>query len=167
GDEERHAELGLDSVREEVDDLDVDVRDVEVARDAELRLSCLQEAEGALDGLLHRPGHAAGQLELAGTVRDGDFDAVQADGTVGCNARAVYGARSEGIGGDEIATALLGHADELLLARLVVRVAEGRVVVLEGAHLLELLLHPAAAFYCQLEDLAQLVARDLAVREED
>src|SRR5690606_18762462 len=113
GDEERHAELGLDSVREEVDDLDVDVRDVEVARDAELRLSCMQEAEGALDGLFHRPGHAAGELELAGTVRDGDFDAVQSDGAVGRNARAVYGARSEGISGDEIATALLGHANEL------------------------------------------------------
>jgi hypothetical protein len=70
GDEERDAELGLDAVREEVDDLDVDVGGVEVAGDAEARLLGLEVAEGPLDRLLHRAGHAAGELELAGAARD-------------------------------------------------------------------------------------------------
>ena len=80
---------------------------------------------------------------------------------------AVDGSRSERVGGDEVAAALLGHADEPLLAGLVVRVAEGRLVVLEGAHLLELLLHPAAALDGELEDLGQVLLRDLAVRVEN
>jgi hypothetical protein len=109
-------------LREEVDDLDVEVGGVEVARDAQLGLLRLQVAEGALDRLLHRAGHAAGELELAGAARDGDLDAVEADGAVGGDARAVDGAGGQRVGGDEVAAALLGHADELLLAGLVVRV---------------------------------------------
>jgi hypothetical protein len=50
-----------------------------------------------------------------------------------------------------------GTPTKLLLARLGPRVAERRLVVLERAHLLELLLHPAPALERELEHLGQLV----------
>ena len=167
GDEERHAHLGLDAIREQVDDLDVHVGVVEVTRDAQIALLRLNVAEGSLDRLLHRTGHAAREPHLPGARRDRDLEAVEAHRSVRRDARRVDRTGCQRVGGDEVASALLGHSDELLLAGLLQRVAEGRVVVLEGAHLLELLLHAAAAFERELENLGELVLRYLAMREED
>ena len=49
---------------------------------AELALLRLQVAERALDRLLHGSRDAAGELQLARAGRDGDLDAVEADGAV-------------------------------------------------------------------------------------
>jgi len=51
----------------------------------------------------------------------------------------------------------------VLLAGLVVEVAERCVVVLEGAHLLELLLHPASPLDGDLDQLRHVIPRNLAV----
>ena len=80
-------------------------------------------------------------------------------------ARRVHRARRQRVGRDEVPAALLGHADEALLAGLLQRVAEGRVVVLERAHLLELLLHAPPPLHRELEDLGELLLRHLAVRD--
>jgi len=49
------------------------------------------------------------------------------------------------VSGDEVAPALFGHAHKTFLASLDIDIREGRLVILEGAHLLQLLLDAAAA----------------------
>ena len=99
--------------------------------------------------------------------RERHLEAVEAHRSVRSDARRVDRARRKRVGGDEVAAALLGDSDELLLAGLLQRVAERRLVVLEGAHLLELFLDAATSFEGELEDLRELLLRDLSVREED
>ena len=54
-DEERNADLGLKPVIQEVDYLDVKVRRVDLAADAEIGLAGEQVAEGPIDGLFGHP----------------------------------------------------------------------------------------------------------------
>ena len=79
----------------------------------------LQVAERPLDRLLHRARDAAGHLELARARRERHLEAVQADRAVGRHAGGVDGPGRQRIGRDQVAAALLGHADEPLLAGLV------------------------------------------------
>ena len=59
GHEHRDTDLGLDPICEQIDDFDVKVGRVEVARDTQVALLRLQDAEGTLHRLLHRAGHTA------------------------------------------------------------------------------------------------------------
>ena len=143
------------------------VRGVKVARDAELGLLRLDVAESSLHRFLHRSGNAAGHLQLPGSARNRNLQTVEADRSVGRYAGGVDGSGRQRIGGDQVAPSLFGNADEPLLAGLLERVAERCLIILEGAHLLELLLHAPPTFKSQLENLRELFLRHLAVREED
>ena len=140
---------------------------VQFLRDRQIALLSQHVAEGAIDGFLGRAGDAAGRLQLAVPDCDRHLDAVHPDGAVRANRRGVDASRRERIGRDQVAAALLRHADEALFAGVQISVAEGRVVVLKGAHLLELFLHPAPAFHGELEQFRQLLLGCLAVRIDD
>src|SRR5262249_49102126 len=133
----------------------------------ELHLLRGQVAEGPLDRLLRRSRHAASRLQLAVADRNADLDAVQTHRSVAADRACVNRTWRERIRREQIATALLRHADEMFLAGLLVLVTERSLIVLERAHLLELLLDPAPPFQGQLQDFAQLGRRWLPVRIQD
>ena len=135
----------FDLVPEEINDLDVEVRGIHLAADAEGALVCEQVAEGTVDRLLHGSRDTAGRFELAGSGRDRDLDAIHAHSSIATHRRTVDGARSQRVWRNQIFATLLRNANELLLTGLADLVAERGLVVLEGAHLLELLLDPAAS----------------------
>lgn len=64
-------------------------------------------------------------------------------------------------------SALLCNADKLLLTALIDQIAKRRLVVLERAHLLQLLLDPAPTLQGKLQQLGQVFLRDLPVRMQD
>jgi hypothetical protein len=66
----------------------------------------------------------------------------------------VDGAGGQWIGGDHVAAALFGDTDESLFPSVVVDVGERGLVVLERAHLLQLLFDPATTFNGDLTNSA-------------
>ncbi len=127
----------------------MEVRGIDLPAHAERRLAGEEVAEGTAHRLLHRPADAAGRFQFSCPRREADLYPVRADGAVGADGRGVDRPGWQWVGRDEIAPTLLGHANEVLLAGLADHVAEGGLIVLEGAHLLELLLHSSPAFQRQ------------------
>src|SRR5690606_23493030 len=131
---------------------DVKVRIVNLTAQSKVDLLRAEVTEGSADGLLHRPSYSAGRLKFSGAAGNGHFQPIQADRAVGADRARVDGTRCEWIGGNEIASTLLGHADELVFPGGLVVVAERRLVVLERSHLFELFLDAPSALYRVLDE---------------
>lgn len=151
-------------VAEKVDGLDVEVGHVYLLANAHLYLLAHQVGERPLDRLLHHAFHTPGDLQLARPRRAADLQPVQANLPLVVHRSGVHGAGGQRVRGDHVAPALFGNADELLLAGVVVDQGEAGLVVLEGAHLLQLLLHPATAFEGQFDQFTQLLLGELPER---
>ena len=61
-DEKGNADLGFNAVAKQVDGFDMQIRCVQITRDAELGLLCLDIAECALNRLFHSPRDTARHL---------------------------------------------------------------------------------------------------------
>src|SRR6266568_8998068 len=94
------------------------------------------------------------------------FETVEPDLTLIIHGSRVHGPRCKGIRGNHVSTALFRDANEAFLPGITVNVRERGLMILEGAHLLELLLDTPAPFKGQLYQFGQLFLRHLAVRIE-
>src|SRR5688572_2791687 len=102
---------------------------VDGLREAELLLSGAEISERAVEGLLHHPVDPTGDLEFPGSGGGADLQTVEADPALIIDRGRVDAARRQRVRRDQVASALLGDADELLLERLRVQVREGGLVV--------------------------------------
>src|SRR2546425_458373 len=109
---------------------------VDLAGNTEGGLVRQQIAKGAGDGFLDGASDPTGGPALAGPRGQAHFHTVESHRPIAAHGGGVDGPRWERIGGDQVAAALLGDTNEMLLARLIDEVAKGCLIVLEGTHLL-------------------------------
>src|SRR4029450_6513659 len=105
--------------------------------------------KGTLHGFLHGAFDATGDSELARARCRAHFETVEADLALIIHRSRVHRPRCERIRGNHVSTSLFREANEAFLPRIAVNVGERGLVILEGAHLLELLLDTPTPFQGQ------------------
>ena len=143
--------IGGDTVGEQIDGFNVNIRGIKNTGDTHLHLMALEVRKSPVDGFLHAPLYPPCHFELPGACGKAHLKTVETDPTPLAYGCCINRSRGQRVGGYQVSSAFFRHSNVKFFTCVVVDVGERGLVVFEGTHLLQLFFDPSTTFHGNIE----------------